>query len=83
MQFWQCEGKETMAYKVTYAIDYIDPNPTVETFESEYEAIEFLSDEVERRVAFIVSHASHEIDDSEYEAIRETEYSLARIDRID
>lgn len=68
-----------MAYKVTYAIDSLDPNPTVETFETECEAIDWLHEELERRVAFVVEHTPYAIDEETYESIREIEYSLARI----
>ena len=34
-----------MNYKVTYAIDSLDTNPVIKTFESEYEAQEWLNDE--------------------------------------
>ena len=71
-----------MTYRVTYAIDSLDPNPIVEEFDSEREAIEFLSEEIERRVQFQVQHSPYAIDDTELEAIQETEASLARIDRI-
>ena len=71
-----------MPYRVTYAIDSLDPNPIVETFETESDAIEFLTEEVNRRVDFVVSHSPYAIDESEYDAIVETEYSLAHIERL-
>jgi hypothetical protein len=71
-----------MNYRVTYAIDSLDPNPVVQEFETECEAVEFLIDEVNRRVEFVVAHSAYEIDESEFDAIVETEYSLARIDRL-
>lgn len=72
-----------MTYKVTYAIDSLDPNPTIEVFDSEYEAIDFLREEVERRIDHIISHSQYSIGESEYYSIAESEYSLARIERID
>jgi hypothetical protein len=71
-----------MNYRVTYAIDSLDPNPIVQEFETECEAVEFLSEEVNRRVEFIVAHTPYAIDESEFDAIVETEYNLARIDRL-
>ena len=71
-----------MKYRVTYAIDSLDPNPIVETFDTESEAIEWLSDETQRRVEHIIAHSPYAIDDSEYESILETEYNLARIDVV-
>lgn len=71
-----------MPYSVTYAIDSLDPNPIVETFETESDAIEFLHDEFERRVAHIVEHSPYAISEDEYQAICEQEYSLAHIERL-
>ena len=71
-----------MTYRVTYAIDSLDPNPIVQEFDTESDAIEFLTEEVNRRVEFVVAHSAYAIDESEFDAIVETEYSLARIDRL-
>jgi len=71
-----------MPYQVTYAIDSLDPKPTVETFDTESEAIDWLCDEVARRVDHIVQHSPYMIDESDVEAIVEAEHSLARIERL-
>ena len=71
-----------MPYKVTYAIDSLDPNPLVKLFEDEWEAQEFLSDEIQSRVDYLVQHSIHSITESEYDSICEIEYSLARIERM-
>lgn len=71
-----------MTYRVTYAIDSLDPKPTIESFETESEAIDWLHEEFERRVAYIVEHSPYEISEDEYQSICEIEYSLARIDRV-
>jgi hypothetical protein len=44
-------------WKVTYAVDSLDPNPTVKTFDEEYEAIDWLGDEMSRRVDHVVQHS--------------------------
>jgi hypothetical protein len=72
-----------MAYRVTYAIDSLDPNPDQWTFDSEHEALDFLSDEIERRIAFQIEHSPYTLDESEYEALREVETSLARIEHVE
>ena len=72
----------TIPHRVTYAIDSLDPNPVVMDFESEWEALEWLGDEIERRVCHIVEHSPYTVDESELEAIRETETALARIERV-
>ena len=68
-------------WKVTYAVDSLDPNPTVKTFDEEYEAIDWLGDEMSRRVDHVVQHSPYSISESELVGIQETEASLARIDR--
>ena len=75
------KGK-TMTYKVTYAIDYCDPNPTVDLFDTLWEAQEWLSDEVERRVDHIVQHSALPIREDELDEIRETELSLVIIEEV-
>lgn len=71
-----------MPYRVTYAIDSLDPNPTVKTFEDEWEALDWVSDEINARASYIVEHSPYTISDEEYQHIIETEQNLTRIERI-
>ena len=71
-----------MTYKVTYAIDYLDPNPTVDLFDTLWEAEEWLLDEVERRIDHVVQHSALPIRDDELDEIRETELSLVSIEEV-
>jgi len=71
-----------MTYKVTYAIDSLDPAPTVMTFDSESEAIEWLSDEIDSRVQWQVDHSPYMVSESDLDEMREIEASLARIERV-
>tara|TARA_Y100000004_G_C8644739_1_gene298590 strand:+ start:168 stop:383 length:216 start_codon:yes stop_codon:yes gene_type:complete len=71
-----------MNYKVTYAIDYLDTNPSIKTFESEYEAEEWLHNEVQERMDYTVQHSPFTISEKEYQEIEEYEYSLVRIEEI-
>ena len=71
-----------MKYKVTYAIDTLDPNPTVRTFDHEYEAEEWLHDEVNRRVNFTVEHCPYKLSDREIINIEESEYSLVKLEKL-
>ena len=71
-----------MNYKVTYAIDTLDPNPIVRTFEHEYEAEEWLHNEVQERMDYTVQHSPYTISEEEYQEIEEYEYSLVRIEKI-
>ena len=71
-----------MNYKVTYAIDSLDTNPVIKTFDEEYEALEWLHDEVQRRMDYVVQHSPYSISEKEYKEIEEYEYSLVRIEEI-
>ena len=71
-----------MNYKVTYAIDSLDTNPTIKTFETEYEAEEWLNDEVQHRIDYTVQHSQYTISEKEYKEIEEYEYSLVRIEKL-
>ena len=71
-----------MTYKVTYAIDSLDPNPMIETFESEWEALEFVSDEMQRRVEHVVAHSSQALSEADVLAIEENESTLVHIERV-
>ena len=71
-----------MNYKVTYAIDSLDTKPVIKTFEHEHEAEEWLHNEVQERVSYIVQHSPFTISEKEYEEIEENEYSLVRIEKL-
>ena len=71
-----------MNYKVTYAIDSLDSNPTIKTFEHEYEALEWLENEVQERMDYVVQHSPYTISEKEYQEIEENEYQLVRIEKL-
>ena len=71
-----------MNYQVTYAIDSLDTKPVIKTFESEFEAEEWLNDEVQRRMDYVVQHSPYTISEEEYREIEEYEYSLVRIEKL-
>lgn len=71
-----------MNYRVTYAVDSLDPNPTVMEFEEQWEALEWIHDEVSRRVQYEVEHSQYAIGDDEYDELWGTEMSLVRIEEI-
>ena len=72
-----------MSYRVTYAIDSLDPQPKVKTFAFEYEAIDWLNDERARRVDFTIMHSPYMVSETDRLAIEETEAALSRIERVD
>tara|TARA_R100000734_G_scaffold1575_1_gene1612 strand:+ start:17 stop:232 length:216 start_codon:yes stop_codon:yes gene_type:complete len=71
-----------MKYKVTYAIDSLDTNPVIKIFESEYEALEFMNDEIQRRISYTVEHSPFSISEKEYQEIEENEHTLVRIEKL-
>ena len=71
-----------MNYKVTYSIDSLDTKPVIKIFESEYEAEEWLNDEVQHRIDYTVQHSPYTISEKEYKEIEEYEYSLVRLEEI-
>ena len=68
--------------EVTQAIENLDQKQTVRTFDEEYEAIDWLGEEMSRRVDHVVQHSPYSISESELVGMQEIEASLARIDRV-
>ena len=73
---------KTMKYKVTYACDTLDNNPTIKIFDCHYEMEEWVTESVMATIDHIVQHSQYTISDSELDEIMETEYSLIRIENI-
>ena len=71
-----------MNYKVTYAIDSLDTKPVIKTFDEEYEALEWLENEVQERIDYTVQHSPFSISEKEYQEIEENEYTLVRIEKL-
>ena len=71
-----------MKYKVTYAIDSLDTKPVVKLFDEEYEALEWMSDEIQRRISYVVEHSQFSISEKEYKEIEENEHTLVRIEKL-
>tara|TARA_R110000824_G_scaffold21526_1_gene80206 strand:+ start:241 stop:462 length:222 start_codon:yes stop_codon:yes gene_type:complete len=67
-------------WKVTYAIDSLDPKPDVIKFEEQWEALEFASEEMQRRVDFQVQHSPYSLSEQDVREIEEHETQLIRID---
>ena len=61
-------------YKVIYARDYLDPNPTVKTFDEWYEMQDWITSEVERRV--------QQVDKEDRTNQEEIEYTLIQIKEV-
>lgn len=71
-----------MPYRVTYAIDSLDPNPIVKDFEDEWDASEWLFEEIQSRIDYQVQHSPYSLSEDEVDSLHEIETSLARIERI-
>ena len=70
-------------WKVTYAIDSLDTNPTIKYFDSYDEAENWLQEEVLHRVQWTVEHSPYSISEEELSQIEELEYSLVKFETAD
>jgi len=61
-------------YQVTYARDYLDPQPTVKTFDEWDEMQDWITSEVERRV--------QQVDKEDRTSQEEIEYTLLTIKEV-
>ena len=71
-----------MKYRVTIAVDSLDPNPEVTEFEDFYEAEDFIHDSVNQSVQSLMSQSPYIISEKEYEQLLEQEMALTRLDVI-
>ena len=69
-------------YKVIYAIDSLDTDPDTELFDNEQEAIDWLNEEIIRRVDYHVQHSPYKITEKQYKDLEEIEMSLAKIEEV-
>tara|TARA_Y100001968_G_scaffold302457_1_gene315801 strand:+ start:331 stop:552 length:222 start_codon:yes stop_codon:yes gene_type:complete len=69
-------------YKVTYAIDSLDNNPTIKIFDEWNEMQDWISNAVNYRVRWAVNHSPYSISEKELEQLEEQEYSLINIKEI-
>tara|TARA_R100001443_G_scaffold33331_1_gene47251 strand:- start:2191 stop:2424 length:234 start_codon:yes stop_codon:yes gene_type:complete len=70
-------------YKVTYAIDYIDTNPTIKYFDLWDEMQDWIAEEVANRVQWSVDHSPYSISEKELEELEEMEHSLIKIKELE
>ena len=71
-----------MKYKVTYKIDSLDTNPSVEMFNDKNEMFDYIHQEVERRINWSVEHSPYSLSDKDIKDLEAVEYSLVRIDEL-
>ena len=66
-------------YKVTYPVDYLDSNPTIEYFD---EMEDYVNEETQRRIDYTVQHSPFTVSEEEYKEIEEYENSMYKIEEI-
>ena len=71
-----------MTYKITQAVDYLDPNPVITTFEQYWEASDFYENCVNDAVQWRVDHSPYSINETELNEIHEQERELIRIEEV-
>mgnify|MGYP003137650743 FL=1 len=71
-----------MNYKVTYPVDSLDSKPTVKTFDDFYQVEEWIAEEVQHRIDYIVQSSPYTISEKDYAEIEEYEYSLIHIEDL-
>jgi len=71
-----------LKYKVTYAIDSMDNNPTIKHFDCFSEAEDWIAEEVESRVSFQVAHSPYRVTEDDLDNLYTAEYQLIKIEEI-
>ena len=71
-----------MKYKVTYKIDSLDTNPSIEMFNDQNEMFDYIHEEVQRRINWSVEHSPYSLSDKDRKDMEAVEYSLVRIDEL-
>lgn len=66
-------------FKASYSIDYLDPNPETEIFDTFEEAMDWLVELVWPRVMHVVEHSQYSLSEEEVEEIEEQEWALTSI----
>ena len=69
-------------YKVTYAVDSLDTNPTVKVFDCSYEAEDWIDQQVENAVSWQIEHSSYSISENELDDLRQIEFENITYEEI-
>ena len=69
-------------YQVTAAVAALDSNPTIKIFNEFYEMEDWIQEEMQQRMEWIVQHSPYSISEEEYQAIEEEEYTLFQIKEL-
>jgi len=66
-------------YKLAVYADTLDTNPTVTTYDTEWEALDAASDAIDHAVQWRVDHSPYTISEDELEAMRVEESMLVKV----
>ena len=69
-------------YQVTAAVAALDSNPTIKIFDDHYEMQDWIQEEMQHRMEWIVQHSPYSISEEEYQAIEQEEYTLFQIKEL-
>jgi len=72
-----------MKYKVTISADSLDPNPTVQIFDTFSEADDFVNESVENFVQWRVDHSPYPISEKELSDMHEEEMLLVTVEPLE
>ena len=69
-------------YKVTYAADSLDSNPTIKIFDCHGEMSDWISEEIDKRISFMVQHWPYQISNEDLAMLEEQEKTLIHIEEV-
>tara|TARA_R100000655_G_scaffold17384_1_gene37157 strand:- start:691 stop:957 length:267 start_codon:yes stop_codon:yes gene_type:complete len=69
-------------YQVTAAVAALDSNPTIKIFDEFYEMQDWIEEEMQQRMEWIVQHSPYSISEEEYKAIEQEEYTLFQVKEL-
>ena len=69
-------------YRLTHSVDYLDPRPDVKYFDIWDELEDYITEEVERRVQWLVDYSPFAVSEKERQEMEENEWSLVVIDEV-
>ena len=70
-------------WKVTYAIDSLDTDPTIKFFDLFDYASCWIDEEMSSRISWTVAHCQFQLTEEKYQDLQEIEYSLIRIEEVE
>jgi len=69
-------------FKVTEFVDYLDPNPDVQMFDTRWEADEYIAERIHSRVEFGVQHTPYMVSEKHYDDMVQYESTFFNVKEI-